>query len=61
MKYLDYGTRFLFTKDYITKTKSYLKGSKCNILNDVVVIDSNGEFLFDVNSNLARKFGKVIN
>lgn len=61
MNYLNYGIRFVFTKDYKTATKSFKKGDKCNILNGVVVINNQGDFLFDVDSNLARKFGKVVN
>lgn len=60
MKYLDCGVRFIFTKDYITSTRNYKDGSKCNILNGIVVISEDGKYLFDVDSNLARKFGKVI-
>lgn len=60
MKYLDYGVRFLFTKDYITKTKEYKKGTKCNILNNVVVLGRDGDCLFDVDSGLAKEFGEVI-
>lgn len=61
MNYLDYGVRFIFIKDYKTSTRNFEKGCKCNILNGIVVIDNQGDFLFDVDSNLARKFGKVIN
>ena len=61
MKYLDYGTRFIFTKDYETKSRYYKEGTKCNILNGVVVINELGEFIFDVDSNLARRYGEVFN
>ena len=61
MKYLDYGTRFIFTKDYETKNRYYKEGTKCNILNGVVVINELGEFIFDVDSNLARRYGEVFN
>lgn len=61
MQFLNHGMRFVFTRDYITTTRNYPKGSKCNILNGVVVIGKDGVFLFDVDSNLARSFGKVIN
>lgn len=43
------------------KNRYYKKGTKCNILNGVVVLDELGEFLFDVDSNLARTFGEIIN
>ncbi|ENZ01673.1 hypothetical protein HMPREF1092_00907 [Clostridium thermobutyricum] len=61
MKFLDYGTRFIFTKDYITETREYKKGAKCNTLNNIVVLGLSGEYLFDIDSKLARKFGKIIN
>lgn len=61
MNFLDYGTRFIFTKDYITGTKKYTKGTKCNTLNNIVVLGRDGEYLFDVDSRLARKFGRIIN
>ncbi len=61
MKFLDYGTRFIFTKDYITETREYKKGTKCNTLNNIVVLGLGGEYLFDIDSRLARKFGKIIN
>ena len=57
MKLLDYGIRFIFTEDYETKHRYYKKGTKYNILNGVVVLGELGEFLFDVDSNLAKKFG----
>lgn len=60
MKVLNYGTRHLFTKDYVTKTKNYKLGTVCNILNNVVVLGHEGEFLFDVDSELARKFGTAV-
>jgi hypothetical protein len=52
---------FIFTKDYITQTKSIKKGTICSVLDDVVVIDTYGKFLFDVDSGLARKFGEIKN
>lgn len=61
MKFLDYGTRFIFTKDYNTETKEYRKGTKCNTLNNIVVLGRDGEYLFDFDSRLARKLGKIIN
>lgn len=61
MKLLDYGIRFIFTEDYETKHRYYKKGTKRNILNGVVVLGELGEFLFDVDSNLAKKFGEIIN
>ncbi|XZH34304.1 hypothetical protein ACSW8L_15445 (plasmid) [Clostridium perfringens] len=61
MGYLDAGIRFIFTKDYITETKTIIKGTKCNILNGVVVIDNDNEFLFDVDSGNAREYGEIIN
>ena len=60
MKLLDYGIRFVFTKDYETKNRYYNKGTKCNVLNGVVVLGELGEFLFDVDSNLARTFGEIL-
>ena len=60
MKVLNHGIRFVFTKDYITESRNYKKGAVCNILNGVVVLDVNGNFLFDVDSNLSKKFGKII-
>lgn len=61
MKLLDYGIRFVFTKDYKTKNRYYKKGTKCNVLNGVVVLGELGEFLFDIDSNLARTFGEILN
>ena len=61
MKFLDYGIRFIFTKDYETKNRYYKKGTKCNTLNEVVVLGELGEFLFDIDSNLAKNYGEVIN
>lgn len=55
MNYLDYGTRFIFAKYYVTKNRNHRKGTKCNILNGVIVLGRSGKFLFDVNSNLAKK------
>lgn len=54
--------KFIFLKDYINinGTRNFKKGVICNVLNDLVVIKDDGEFLFDVNSNLARRFGKII-
>lgn len=60
MEYLDYGIRFIFTEDYVTRKRNYPKGSKCNTLNGIVVISEEGRYLFDVDSNLARKYGKII-
>ena len=47
--------------DYETKNRYHKKGTKCNILNGVVVLGELGEFLFDVDSNLVRTFGEIIN
>ena len=60
MKFLDYGIRFIFIKDYETKNRYYKKGTKCNTLNGVVVLGELGEFLFDIDSNLAKKYGETI-
>ena len=60
MKLLDYGIRFVFTKDKKKKNRYYKKGTKCNVLNGVVVLGELGEFLFDVDSNLARTFGEIL-
>ena len=60
LEYLDCGVRFEFTQDYITSCRYYRKGIKCNILNNMVVLDADGDFLFDVDSQLAKKYGKVI-
>ena len=61
MEFLNYGMGFYFTRDYITKTRNYPKGTRCNILNGVVVLGKDGEFLFDVNSGMAKRFGQIIN
>lgn len=61
MEFLNYGMRFYFTRDYITKTRNYPKGTQCNILNGVVVLGKDGEFLFDVNSVMAKRFGQITN
>lgn len=61
MEFLNYGMGFYFTRDYITKTRNYPKGTRCNILNGVVVLGKDGEFLFDVNSEMAKRFGQIIN
>lgn len=61
MKYLDYGIRFIFTNDYIVGARNCPKGTKCNTLNGVVAINEQGQYLFDIDSNLARKFGEIIN
>lgn len=60
MKTLEYEIRFVFTKDYVTKNRDYKKGTECNTLNGVVVLGKLGEILFDIDSNLARKYGKVV-
>lgn len=60
MKYLNYGIRFIFTKDYITVSRYYKKGTKCNTLNGAVVISDNMEFLFDIDSELSRNYGEII-
>lgn len=38
VKLLDYEIRFIFTEDYETKHRYYKKGTKCNILDGVVVL-----------------------
>jgi hypothetical protein len=61
MEVLNNEIRFLFTKDYITQNRNYKKDTICNILNGVVVLGNHMDFLFDVDSNLSRKYGKIIN
>lgn len=60
MEILNYGIRYIFTKDYITKCRCYKKDTICNILNGAVVLGENNEFLFDVDSGLSKEFGEVI-
>lgn len=60
MKNLNSETRFLFTRNYVTATRNYEVGTICNILNNVVVLGRQGDFLFDVDSGLAKKLGIII-
>ena len=50
--------KFLFTCNYITAHRIYNTYDVCDIKDDVV-IGKKGRPLFDVDSNLARRFGKV--
>lgn len=50
--------KFLFTRNYITARRLYTTYDVCDI-KDGVVIGRKGRPLFDVDSNLARRFGKV--
>lgn len=52
---------FIFTKDYITQNRNIKKGTLCSVLNNMVVVNSDGKFLFDVDSELAKRFGEVRN
>lgn len=61
MEFINYGIRFIFRKDYITKSRHYKKGTKCNTLNGVVVLGNDMEFLFDIDSELGRHYGEIIN
>lgn len=58
--YSHYIMKFLFTNDYVTQIRNIKKGTVCSVLNDVVVIDDDGKFLFDIDSGLAKRFGKII-
>lgn len=51
---------FIFDKDYVTKTKNIKAGTKCNVLNYEVVIGENEEWLFDVDSQLASRYGHIL-
>lgn len=50
--------KFLFTHNYITTRRLFTTYDVCDIKDDVV-IDKKGRPLFDVDSKLARRFGKV--
>lgn len=51
--------KFLFTNDYITARRAYYTNDICDV-REGVVIGKEDQALFDVDSLLARRFGKVI-
>lgn len=60
MRFLNKGLVYEFTVEYKTSINHFLPGDRCNILNGVVVIDEHCRFIFDLNSGIARKKGRMI-
>lgn len=58
MERLEFEIKFMFTKDYITANRFYTKGTVCDIVADVVMGEKL-EFLFDIDSRLAKKYGVI--